>query len=123
MAILSREVWVSRFASELTREQPLLDRLIAKEASEQAWQHLKTVKPEKALHHLLQLLAEREVASRLIITQRDVDQLRVTSFLLDAGEDPPTGTLHRLLQLGWLTPDPGARLGLAVSQEGQNHLK
>lgn len=52
------------------------------------------------------------------ITRRDVDQFRVTLFLLDNGNDVPDKLVKRFLELGWLKCDPEHRSRFIVTPEG-----
>lgn len=52
------------------------------------------------------------------ITRRDVDQFRITLFLLENGRRIPAKLLQRYLDLRWLQPDPREASGYAITAEG-----
>jgi len=52
------------------------------------------------------------------ITRRDVDQFRITLFLLENGQRVPAKLLQRYLDLKWLQADPREPSGYAITAEG-----
>lgn len=52
------------------------------------------------------------------ITRRDVDQFRITLFLLENGQQVPSRLLQRYLDLGWLEKAPRESRGYAITAEG-----
>lgn len=52
------------------------------------------------------------------ITRRDVDQFRITLFLLENGHRVPDALLRRFLELRWLEPDDREPSGYVVTPEG-----
>ena len=52
------------------------------------------------------------------ITRRDVDQFRVTLFLLENGHEVPERLVKRFLDLGWLEQDLEDRSRFVVTPEG-----
>jgi hypothetical protein len=52
------------------------------------------------------------------ITRRDVDQFRVTLFLLENGQLVPTRLLQRYLDLRWLEADPNKPGAYVITAEG-----
>jgi hypothetical protein len=52
------------------------------------------------------------------ITRRDVDQFRITLFLLENGQQVPVKLLQRYLDLAWLEPDPREPGKYTITAEG-----
>jgi hypothetical protein len=52
------------------------------------------------------------------ISRRDVDQFRVTLFLLENGHRVPDQLVRRYLELGWLRADQTDASGYAITPEG-----
>ncbi len=52
------------------------------------------------------------------ISRRDVDQFRITLFLLENGQRVPTKLLQRYLELKWLEEAPLEPSGYAITAEG-----
>jgi len=52
------------------------------------------------------------------ITRRDVDQFRITLFLLENGQQVPLKLLQRYLDLAWLEPDPREPGRYTITAEG-----
>ena len=65
MPRLVEELWVSRFASQLMREQPVFGRDFAVEVGALAWQHMSILIPERAVADFLLFIAEEREAGRV----------------------------------------------------------
>lgn len=58
MPLISEEVWVSRFASQLVAEQPEVDHKLATEVGTVACQYMRNLIPERAVGDFLFFLSQ-----------------------------------------------------------------